>query len=45
MKTYIVTFKDKSEMSFTASTRAELLKTLRIFGVVNKVAKVIEINH
>jgi hypothetical protein len=45
MKTYIVTFEDKTEMWLTAKSRAELLKTLRIFGIVNKVTKVTEVNQ
>ena len=45
MKKYIVTFKDKTEMTFSTQTRAELLRTLRIFGVISKVAKVTEVNQ
>lgn len=45
MKTFIVKFKDQTEMWLTAKSRAELLITLRIFGVVNKVTKVTEVNQ
>ena len=43
MKTFIVKFEDQTEMWFTMESKALLLSTLKIFGMINKVIKVTEV--
>lgn len=45
MKTFIVKFKDGTEMWFSIETKALLMSTLRISGMINNVAKVTEVNN
>lgn len=45
MKTFIVKFKDNTEMWFTIESKALLLSTLRIFGMINRVTKVTEVKN
>lgn len=45
MKTFIVKFEDGTEMWFTIETKALLMSTLRISGMINRVTKVTEVNQ
>jgi hypothetical protein len=45
MKTFIVTFKDNTEMWFTIESKALLMSTLRMSSMINNVAKVTEVDN
>lgn len=45
MKTFIVKFKDNTEMWFTIESKALLMSTLRMSGMINNVTKVTEVNN
>jgi hypothetical protein len=45
MKTFIVKFKDNTEMWFTIESKALLMSTLRMSNMINNVTKVTEVNN